>query len=132
MNKLVEYMNDHQVFISQTNLNVKIFFKKICTVSHHHKKSLYLRFRVFATENLSLFLNLSFLFYSHSWSFYMQIHYVQAHCFGLYLSHITRDTCIINLKVRWKKSKKCTTELKWSQIFLSNFGSFKKIIRQLI
>ncbi len=32
--------------------------------------------------------------YSHSWSFYMRIHYMQDKFFGPYLSHITRSTCI--------------------------------------
>ncbi len=34
------------------------------------------------------------LIYSHLWSFYIQIHYMQDFYLGSYLSHITRSACI--------------------------------------
>ena len=39
------------------------------------------------------------LIYSHHWSFYMQIRYMQAHFFGPYLLHITRATCTKNYAI---------------------------------
>jgi len=36
------------------------------------------------------------LLYSQPWSFYMQIHYLQAYIFGPYLSHTTKDTCTLS------------------------------------
>jgi len=56
-------------------------------------RSFYLQIRVYAIEKWP-FSGTHPLIYSNPWSFYMQIHYMQAYFWSPYLSHITRSTCI--------------------------------------
>jgi len=62
-----------------------------------YMRSFYLRFRVYAIQKWP-FSGTHPLIYSHPWSFYMWICYMQAYFFGVptpYLSHITRSTCTL-------------------------------------
>jgi len=55
-------------------------------------QSFYLRFRVYAIRKWP-FSETYPLIYSHPWSIYMRIHYMQTYFWSPYLSHITRSNC---------------------------------------
>jgi len=55
-------------------------------------RSFYLQFCIYAIQKKP-FSGTYPLFYSNSWSFYMQIHYIRAYFWSPYLSKITRSTC---------------------------------------
>ena len=98
-------------------------------------QSFYLRFLVYATENWPFFWNLS-SYLKSSLIFFMQIRHMRAHFFGPYLSHITRETCIVSFHhfdffsyrtCLWKKAPNWASFV----IVICNYWSFKSLCSPL-